>query len=140
MSQYIPERLDGAGINLSNRFAFSTSVAASPSGSSETTICTLTIPSGVQVFSGVILEGSAAFTIGTNGTGYTLKIRETGTSGSTIYSSGIIAGSAAALVNVNISGIDTAAANAQVYVLTLTVAGASATSTVSAANLTALVI
>ena len=140
MSQYIPERLDGAGINLSNRFAYSATVAASPSASSETTICTLTIPSGVQTFTGVILEGSAAFTIGTSGTAYTIKIRQTNTSGSTLYSSGLIAASAASLVSANISAIDPSPANAQVYVLTLTVDNGAATSTVSGTNLTALVI
>jgi hypothetical protein len=140
MSQYIPERLDGAGINLTNRFAYSTTVAASPSGSSETTICTITIPSGVQVFTGVKLEGSCAFTVGTNGTAYTVKLRQTSTSGSTIYSSGAIGTSATNLVTVNVSGIDTSSANAQVYVLTLTVTGGSATSTVSSANLSAILI
>jgi hypothetical protein len=140
MSQYIPERLDAAGINLTNRFAFSTAVAASPALAAETVICTLTIPQGVQVFTGVSLEGSAAFTIGTSGTAYTLKIRQTGTSGTVIYSSGLIAASAASLQSPNIAGIDTSPANAQVYVLTLTVANGAATSTVSAANLTALLV
>lgn len=48
MPQYVPIRYGGDVIDLSKRFAFSTTVAASPSGSSETTIASLSIPSGVD--------------------------------------------------------------------------------------------
>jgi hypothetical protein len=140
MSQYIPERLDGAGINMTNRVGFSTAVAASPSANAETVICTMTMPAGVQVFTGVILEGACAFTVGTSGTAYTVKIRETGTSGSTIYSSGAVGTTAANLVNVAVGGVDVAAGAAQVYVLTLQITGGAATSTVSGANLTGIAV
>lgn len=140
MSQYLPERLDARGINLASRIAVSNTVAASPSAATETTICSVTIPSNLQVFQSVILEGQAAWTQGTSATGYTLKLRQTDTSGTTIYSSGVITLAAAGLANAGAMGIDASPAAGQTYVLTLTVAAGAATSTVSAAVLTATIV
>jgi hypothetical protein len=140
MSTYIPERLDARGINLGSRIVGSSAVAASPSGATETTVCTVTLPSNLQTFSKVVLIGFAAFTIGTSGDHYTLKIRQTDTSGSTLYSSGTIAASAAALINSGALAFDTAPAAGQVYVLTLTVANGAAASTVSSTGLAAIVV
>lgn len=140
MSNFIPERLDARGVNLASRIVVSNTVAASPSAATETTICTLTIPGNLQVFSGVIIEGQAAWTQGTSGTAYTLKIRQTDTSGTTVYSSGAITAAAGVLVNTGAMGFDASPAAGQVYVLTLTVTAGAATSTVSAATLTATVV
>src|SRR5215471_4766260 len=122
MSQFIPERLDARGISLATRMPVSNTVAASPALAAETTICTITVPSNLQVFQSVIIEGQAAWTQGTSATAYTLKIRQTDTSGTTIYSSGLIAAAAGVLVNAGVMGIDASPAAGQVYVLTVTVA------------------
>jgi hypothetical protein len=140
MSQFIPERLDARGISLASRMAVSNTVAASPSAATETIICTLTIPSNVQVFQSVILEGQAAWTVGTSGTNSTLKLRQTDTSGTTLYSSGALATAAASLQNQGAMAIDASPAAGQTYVLTLTITAGAATSTVSAATLTATVV
>lgn len=136
-------QVGGAGVDLSPRLFTSTTVAASPAGASETTICTLTVSNALVMGSGILLFGSAAFTVGTNGTAVTMKIRRTDTSGATIFSSGATTAgvAAAALMQQDVQGLDTAVTlPGQVYVLTLTVTGGSAASTVSAANLIALVI
>ena len=137
MSSYIPERLDARGINLGSRIVASATVVASPALAAETVICQVTAPSNLQTFSQVIIEGQAAWTQGTSGTAYHLRIRQTGTSGTSLFDSGAIAATATTLVNTGAMGIDTAPAAGQVYVLTLQVTGGAATSTVSAAALTA---
>lgn len=133
----------GLGLDLSPRFISSVVVAASPSAAVETTICTLTVPANAAVTSGIWLTGWAAFTVGTNGTACNLKIRQTNTSGSTVSASGAVTGgiTAAGLVTLDVQGFDTAGVlPGQVYVLTLTVTAGSAASTVSACQLTALVV
>lgn len=133
-------QLNARGIDLSPRIARSTTVAASPAAASETTIATVTLPGNLTVVSGVLLVGWCAFTVGTNGTGANLKLRQTGTSGTTLAASGLVTETAANLDSRSIVGFDTAPADAQVYVLTLTVANGSAISTVSAVGLVALAI
>lgn len=131
-----PIAVAGGRVDLSRRLQASVTVAASPSGSAETTICTLTIPDSLVVVTGVFIEASAAWTVGTSGTGSTLRVRQTNTGGTTIVSSGLIATAAASLQNMAVQGVDTAAVlPGQVYVLTLTVAAGAATSTVSAASI-----
>lgn len=136
-----PERMSGAGVDLSPRVFKSTAVAASPAAAAETVVCTLTIPSDVQANAGVYLSGYIAFTVGTAGASATVKLRQTGTSGTTIQTSGAVTATAAALVDRAIVGFDTAPVLPnQVYVVTLTVGSANAASTVSAATLVAVVI
>jgi hypothetical protein len=136
-----PIQETAARIDISPRIFFSTTVAASPSAATETTICTLTLSNDLAIVSGVLLYGWAAFTVGTNGTACNLKIRRTDTAGATVAATGATTGgiAAAALVDMNVNGIDTGGTNTQVYVLTLTVTGGSAASTVSACNLIAVV-
>lgn len=136
-------RINGLAVDLSSRFVQSTVVAASPATNAETTICSVTIPANASQAAGIVLLGFAAFTVGTSGTATTLKIRQTNTSGSTIVSTGATTGGIAAanLVDMNVSGFDTAGVlPGQVYVLTLTVTGGAAASTVSAAQLLAIVV
>ena len=142
-SQIEPIVLSGSNVDLGKRYFQSQVVAASPSAASETTICTFTISSNLAVVAGIQLWGWAAFTVGTSGTACNLKIRQTGTSGTTIGATGATTGGIAAtnLVDMNVQGFDTAAVlPGQVYVLTLTVANGAATSTVSACQLSALVL
>lgn len=138
-----PIGISGSNVDLSKRIVQSSTVAASPSAASETTICTLTVSSNLAVVSGIMLWGWAAFTVGTSGTACNLKIRQTNTSGTTLGATGATTGgiSATNLVDMNVQGFDTAAVlPGQVYVLTLTVTGGAAASTVSACQLFALVL
>ncbi len=137
----VPITESSIGVDLTSRFIQSTTVSASPSAATETTICTLTIPSLVPIVNGIVLFGFAAFTVGTSGTATNLKIRQTNTSGATVTATGATTGGIAAtnLVDMNVSGFDAAPAAAQVYVLTLTVTSGAAASTVSAAQLFAIV-
>lgn len=138
-----PINLGAAGIDLSQRFFVSTAVAASPATNAETTICTVTCTGDIAALAGVYLWGSCAFTVGTSGTAITLKLRQTGTSGATVFSTGATTAgiSAGNLVALDAQGFDNAPVlPGQVYVLTMTVTGGAATSTVSAANLFAVVV
>jgi hypothetical protein len=138
----VPIDQSAIATDLSPRIIQSATVAASPSAATETTICTLTIPTNVPVVSGIILMGYAAFTVGTSGSACNLKIRQTNTSGSTIAATGATTGgvSAGNLLDMNVSGVDTASVGSGVYVLTLTVTAGAATSTVSACQLVAIVV
>lgn len=138
MSQYAPERLDARGVNLSSRIVASTTVVASPAAGSETIICSVTMPSDLRTFTGVVLLGWAAFTVGTSGISADLKIRQTGTSGTTIADSGAVTVAAGDLYSPAILGEDTAPAAGQIYKLTLTVGSGAAESTVSAVGLVAI--
>jgi hypothetical protein len=137
---YQPIKTNAAGLDLSPRIARSDTVAASPTDSTETIVCTLTIPLDVQPTLGVFLLGFAAFTVGTNGVSANLRIRQTNAAGSVIKATGATTETAANLDDKNVQGFDTAPPAAGVYVLTLTVGSASAGSTVSAASLVAIVI
>jgi hypothetical protein len=130
------------GLDLSPRIVTSTTVAASPSAATETTICTVTLPTNIALASGVILLGWAAFTVGTSGTACNLKLRRTDTAGATQAATGATTGGIAAgnLVDMNVQAFDTGPASGQVYVLTLTVTAGAATSTVSACSILALVV
>lgn len=138
-----PINLGAAGIDLSQRFFQSTAVAASPSGTAETTVCTVTCSGDIAAVAGVYLFAQVAYTVAGSGTAVTYKLRQTGTSGSTIFTSGATtAGIAAAnLVTESVQGFDASPVlPGQVYVLTLTVTGGSGSSTVSAASLFAVVV
>lgn len=131
------------GLDLSARIVDTTTVAASPAAGAETIIATLTIPNfnALAVTQRIYLSGWAAFTVGTNGTAVTLKIRQTNASGSTIASTGALTGGVAAanLLAQDVAGSD-ATPGVAVYVLTLQVTSGSAASTVSAVQLLALVV
>ena len=116
-------------------------VAASPSAATETTICSLTISQDAIITKGIFLEAFAAYTVGTNGVSGNLKIRQTNTSGSTIAATGACTQTAANLVSLACQGVDASATlPGQVYVVTLTIASGSATSTVSSVSLFATVV
>jgi len=133
--------LSGAGLDLSPRVVTSQTVAASPSAATETTICTITLPTNIAINS-VLLFGWAAFTVGTSGTACNLRFRRTDTSGTILAATGATTGGIAAanLVDMNVQALDTAPASAQVYVLTLTVTAGAAASTVSGCSILALAV
>ena len=136
-----PLRLNAAGLDLTGREADAASVSASPADATETIIATVTSDTDAAVLHGALVIGYAAFTIGTSGTAYTLRIRETNVSGTIVKSTGTIAATAADLVSATIVGVDTGAtATGQVYVLTLQVANGAAESTVSSVELVSLLI
>jgi hypothetical protein len=137
-----PIRQDAAGIDLSPRVRSSTTVVASPALNAETTICSITLGADIAAISGVALIASAAFLVGASGTDVTLKLRRTNTSGTVVYSTGLINAPAAAdLLSFALSGFDTGPTlPGQVYVLTLLVTAGAAESTVSAANILAIVV
>jgi hypothetical protein len=136
-----PIRYDSISFDLSKRFPITTTVGASPAAASETIIGTLTIPSfsDIAVVSGIIVQGWAAYTVGTSGTAVTLKIRQTNVSGTTVASTGALTRAAANLAADDINGFDSGA-GVGVYVLTMTVTAGAATSTVSALNLAAIIV
>lgn len=136
-----PIQVGGAQVDLSPRLFRSSTVVASPAAATETTVCTLTINEDVAIMEGVVLWGFAAFTVGTAGVSVVLRIRQTNTSGTVIRSTGAVTYTAADLGALALNGVDAAASGVgQVYVLTATVASASAESTFSAVQLTALVV
>jgi len=131
-------------VDLSARFPVTTAVVASPAAAAETIIAQLAIPSfgDTAIMSGVLLQGWAAYTVGTSGSAVTFRIRQTQVAGTLIVSSGALTGSqhgAGILSADDISGFD-ATPGAAIYVLTMQVTAGAATSTVSAVCLAATVI
>jgi azurin len=138
----VPIREDAAGIDLSSRVQRSTTVAGSPALAAETVVCSLTLTGDTAVVAGTALFGFVALTLGASATDVTVKLRQTGTSGTTVVSSGLLNAPAAAdVLTFSIQGFDTGTVMpGQVYVLTVTVANGAAVSTVSAASLIAIVV
>jgi hypothetical protein len=136
-----PISVSGAGVDLSTRFATSVTVAASPALAAITTIATITISSSIVVVTGIQLWGWCAFTVGTSGVTAKLDIRQTNTTGAVVATTGLTTVTATNLVETGTQGLDTAGVlPGQVYVLCLTIGSGAAASTVSAVQLTALVI
>ena len=139
-----PIRITSSGVDLSDRFAASTTVVASPAAAAETIIASLTLGANLSTKLGVLLTGWAAYTVGTSGSAVTLKVRQTSVSGTTIVSSGALTGSqhgAGILSADDVQGLDTAPVfPGQVYVLTMQVTAGAAASTVSAVFLAAFAI
>lgn len=134
-------QVGGAAVDLSPRYFYTEAVTGSPAAATETIIATLAVRGDLAVMEGVRLACYCAFTAGTDGASAVLRIRQTDASGTVIKASGAVNVTAANLYDRCIFGVDEAAALPnQVYVATLTVASASAASTVSAVILDALVI
>jgi len=139
-----PIRITSSGVDLSDRFAASTTVVASPAAAAETIIASLTLAGNLSVKLGVLLTGWAAYTVGTSGTAVQLKLRQTNVSGTTVAASGAMTGSqhgAAILSADDVQGLDASPVfPGQVYVLTMQVTAGAAASTVSAVFLSAFAI
>jgi len=136
--------------DLSPRVASSNTVVGSPATNAETVVCQITgLNTALTIVSGIWLSGGASLTVGTSGTAITVRLR-TGTSagaGTVIATSGALTGGVAAgnLLSQDIQGFDTntaagTALTTTSYCLTVTVTGGAATSTVSQANLFALIV
>lgn len=137
----IPIQQGAAALDLSPRVFKSEVVAASPAAAVETTICSVVVQGDLSTALGVVLFGWATYTVGTNGTAVTFKIRQTDTAGTVVVTSGAETATAAALASKPIMGVDDGQVAArQVYVLTMTVTAGSAASTVTAATLLAIAV
>ena len=136
----VPIRYDSQGLDLTKRIQVYKTVDASPSAATETIIATLTLTgfSDTAVLNGVILNGWAAYTVGTSGTAVNLRIRQTNVSGTVIAATGALTKTAASLYADDVNGIDTSPVG--VYVLTMQVTAGAAASTVSALLLQATII
>ena len=139
-----PIRSNVANTDIQARFPVTTTVVASPAAAAETIIANLTIPNfgDTPILSGVLLQGWAAYTVGTSGTAVTFRIRQTNVAGTVVVNSGALTGSqhgAGILSSDDIAGFD-AAPGVAVYCLTMQVTAGAAASTVSALCLTATVI
>lgn len=137
MSSIVPIQYSGAAVDLSTRYAGTTTVVASPALAAETIIATVTIPNNIAIASGVRVYGWAAFTVGTSGISATLQIRRTNVTGSVVASSGAVTVVATDLYALPVLGFDAAAPPGTVYKLTLTIGSGAAASTVSAVLLDA---
>ncbi len=136
-----PTRILGDAIDLAPRVARSATVVASPADATETIIASVTINRDLDVGLGIMVKGFAAYTVGTAGVSGNLRIRRTNVAGTIVKATGALTVVATELHAPSILALDTGIATAgAVYVLTLTVASASAASTVSAVELIALVI
>lgn len=130
-----------AGVDLSARFFRTSTVGASPAAATITAVATLTLTADLIQNLGIMLWGQCAFTVGTNGVSVLMQIRQTNTTGTVVATTGAVTATAANLGSLSCQGIDLAGTlPGQVYVVCLTVASGSASSTVSAVNLSALVV
>jgi hypothetical protein len=136
----MPVQEGADSLDLGNAVVSSQTVVASPAAATETIIATLTVPV-IRDDQEVHIDGWCGYTAGTNGVTGQLKIRRTDASGSTKAT-----GPAKTIVATQVYDASIAAKDApgavvnQVYVMTLTVGSGSATSTVSAVNLRALIV
>lgn len=140
----VPIRISSPEIDLASRFQGTSVIAASPADNTETIIATLILADfgNLSVQSGIRLHGWAAFTIGTSGTAANLRIRQTDASGTVIAATGAVnvgVYAATQLTALDVLGVD-AAPGIIKYVLTLTVTGGAAASTVSALHLSATIV
>ncbi len=139
-----PIQLDSARLDLSRRLITSTAVTGSPAAAVETIVCTLPALGDVAAISGVLIMGFVGFTVGTAGVSADLKIRRTNAAGTIVAATGATNAGVIAATQLHamyMQGFDAGPTlPGQVYVLTLTVASASAVSTVSAASLVAFLI
>lgn len=134
-------RLQGDEVDLSQRVSVTAAVAGSPATNEEHIIATLTVPTDVTRVVGIVVQGFAAFTVGTSGTAARLRIRQTNVAGTVVADTGATTGGIAAtnVVDVNVAGVDAnAVSTPQTYVLTLQITGGAAASTVSAVQLLAI--
>ena len=124
----------GAKVDLSPRFLTSVAIVGSPAAASETIIAQSSPLPAVAALTGVLVEGYAAFVVGTSGTAVRMRVRQTNVAGAVVADSDAVTGGIAAAnkVTMSVNGIDTAPTiPGQVYVLTLTVTAGAAASTVA---------
>lgn len=129
--------------DLTQRFVATNAVVASPALAAETVIAQLAVTEPEQILAGVQVDGWAAFTVGATGASARLRIRRTNLAGAVVADTGALTGgvAAAALLAQDIAGLDAAPVpTPAVYVLTLTIAGATGASAVSGVSLRAIAV
>lgn len=137
----IPIRMSAEGIDLSPRFFNTATVVASPADATEVVVAQLNLTDDLTAVEGVYLSFWASLTVGTAGVSILTRIRRDSIAGAAIAASGATTATAAQLVDRAIEGFDTAPVFPnEVYVVTMTVASATAASTISALEFTALVV
>jgi hypothetical protein len=132
VSSLIPIQATAAQHDLTGRYVYTQTIVASPTGSSETIVASIAIPTGIQILSGVQIEATAWLTVGGTCTSDTIRIRQTGLTGTTVANSGALTTTAGNLISAGVAGFDTGPVAGQVYKMTLTMGAAGNTSTVSA--------
>lgn len=145
-----PFTREASGLDFGNRFYTSSAIVGSPAAASETLVAQITgIDGQLPVSKGVLLSAALSFTVGTNGTAIRVRIRQgtTAGAGTVIADTGAITGGVAAanLMSQDIQNVDTNASGGAgpattSYHVSLQVTGGSAASTVSQANIVALVL
>ena len=134
-------RFGGAGLDLSPRFFRSGTVVASPATNAEIVVAQLNLTDDLAALEGVHLSFWASLTVGTAGVSILTRIRRDSLTGTVIKASGLTTAVAAQLVDRAIEGFDAAPTFPnEVYVVTMVVTSASAASTISALEFTALVV
>lgn len=134
-----PLQSNAALLDLSYRMINSTTVVASPTNATETVVCQLTIPGGLEVTSGVWLFGWASLSVGTAGDQVQLALYQTDTSGTQVAFGQDTVVASDAYTGV-VAGVDGSPVGAQKYVLTVTVDLASTGSTVAGVFLGAIIV
>lgn len=132
-----PIRQSAIDHDLSPRFGGSSTVQGSPiAAAAETVIATVTIAGfgDTTVQAGIRLQGWASFTVGTNGTAATLRIRKTDINGAVVVTSGALTAVAANVMIADVLGSD-ATPGVGTYALTLQITGGSANTTIGAVHL-----
>lgn len=135
-----PILASAVNLDLSSRIIVTNTLVGSPADATETIIASLTLPRGIALATGVILAGNFGVTVGTNGTSIKARIRQTSVGGSAIATGPTIPDAAGVVDGTTLLGFDSAPAEGQVYKLTLTVAAATAVSTVSVVSFIALAV
>ena len=128
------------GVDMSSRLVASTTVVASPSGTAETIVASVTVNDEPSVVSGIIVVGWVAYTVAGSGASVTLRLRQTAVNGTQVASSGATTATATNLDAKSVYGFDTSPAAGRVYKLTMAVGSGSGSSAVSAVFLGAIAI
>lgn len=133
----IPVQIGGQFVDLSQRIICANASVTAATGGAETVVATVTIPQNLSYNSGVVVRGYLNFTGGTGATSAITQIRQSNVTGSSVVASPNLAATAAASYERSLLGFDTGPANGQVYVLTLSITGGTASAPVGAATLVA---
>jgi len=136
-------------LDLGPRVISSSTIVGSPAAATETLVAQITgIDNQLSVSVGVFLSAVVSFTVGTSGTAIRVRIRQgtTAGAGTVVADSGALTGGVAAgnLLSQDLQGFDTGASGgagvaSTSYHVSLQVTAGAATSTVSQANIVALV-
>lgn len=137
-------------LDLSPRFYTSSTIVGSPSAATETLVAQIVgIDGQLNIATGVFLSAALSFTVGTSGTAVRVRIRQgvTAGAGTVVADTGALTGGVAAtnLLSQDIQNVDASQAGGTVaavtsYHVSLQVTAGAAISTVSQANIIALVV